>query len=117
MIFEPSPHEWAMVPAHMHDGIRNYVQHGIPGGSFLDACLKNDLWQACNRADNINAYQLQNIMRFLDQHAPQGCWGSREKVEQWIKLGGLDGILGKRGPDDNDINQDEFFGVRTTEDE
>lgn len=32
------------------------------------------------------------IERYVSKGVPTGCWGSREAYQEWIKLGGMEGI-------------------------
>jgi len=81
-----------MLPEHMRDGMQRYIERGIPPGSFLTAVLENDLMLAVLRADSINRRHLFDLAEFLYSKAPTMCWGSRESVDLWIKMGGLRGL-------------------------
>jgi len=80
------------LPEHMRDAVERYVQHGIAGGSFLTAVLSNRLVQAYGRADEANTAAMQAWAGWLWNDAPGDCWGSPEKVEGWIAIGGLRGL-------------------------
>ena len=79
------------VPPRMMGGLRRYIEHGVPAGSFLMAVVENDLKNAVGRADEENLTNLPAYVYFLYNEAPGGCWGSQEKVERWIGQGGLHG--------------------------
>jgi len=83
------------VPSHLHEGLQRYVVHHIPTGSFLLAVLSNDLREACARADTHCQSRIWNIVYFLVNYCPLGCWGSTEHVRAWLenrpRLGGLMG--------------------------
>lgn len=81
------------LPEHMRAGFRRYIEHGIPGGSFMDAVLSNDLIGAMETADEINRERLFDTCVFLLNQAPAGCFGSPERVSKWIKDGGINGIM------------------------
>lgn len=81
--------DWDLLPEHMHDGMQLYVERGIEPGGFMMAVLCNDLRGACERADAINRHKIFNIVAFLYNCVPAGCWGSPEKVQVWIDKGGL----------------------------
>lgn len=83
---------WNLVPEHIRDGIRLYVERGIPPGSFLQAVICNDLREACGRADDINRSRLFQIVQFFYLDTPSGCWGSSKHYSDWIKRGGLTGL-------------------------
>ena len=69
----------------MHDGYILYLLHGYQPGDFLTAVLRNDLREACGRADDMNARALMQHVRFLYNCAPASCWGSREQVRDWMR--------------------------------
>lgn len=87
------------IPNHMHEGLRSYIEHHVPPGGFLRAVLENDLKEACGAADEKNQKALYSYILFLYNHAPSACWGSPDKVAEWLKrpdaempLGGADFI-------------------------
>lgn len=82
------------VPEHLHDGLADFIMHGIRTGSFLEACISNDLKEACSRADTTCRYALVEIISFLYNDAPSPCWGSPKHYEDWIGQGGLFGPRG-----------------------
>jgi hypothetical protein len=77
---------WYGIPERMRGGIERWIEHGIPPGDFLTAVLKNDLMEACGRADDENRHLLFNYMQFFYNEAPPNCWGSPENYEHWSKL-------------------------------
>ena len=80
------------LPEHMRDGMRLYIERGIAPGSFLRAVLSNDLMGAMGRADDVNLKALPAYGRFLYNEAPSLCFGSPEKVADWIKRGGMNAV-------------------------
>ncbi len=79
----------SLIPEHMRDGMKLYIERGVQPGSFMEAVLCNDLREALGRADHINRHALFNIVSWLFSYAPSDCWGSPEKYTQWIKQKGL----------------------------
>lgn len=61
-----------------------YVKEKIPTGGFLYAVLTNDLFEAVGRADIQNRHALFEICRYIYNELPLGCWGSVEKVSNWL---------------------------------
>ena len=81
-----------LIPDHMHDAVIRYVEDGIEPGGFLEAVLCNDLKGAVMRADAINKARLFNWVEFVVWELPASCQGSVEKYQNWIAMGGLNGI-------------------------
>jgi hypothetical protein len=86
------------LPEHMRDTFRLYIEKGIPPGSFTKAVLSNDLMGAMRRADHINRARIFDTCAFLEVEAPIGCYGSPERVSDWIKRGGISGDLERAEP-------------------
>jgi hypothetical protein len=81
----------------MMPAIRAYVEdHRVPG-HFLQAVICNDLRGAIDRADEENLANLPAFVGYFYNEAPSGCWGSKEKMKAWEKLGEE-----KREEDDQD---------------
>ena len=76
-------YDYSKLPEHLQDTMQRYVEHGIEGGHFLKAVLSNDLQGAVNHADSTNIKLLPDIIKWLYNEVPLGCWGSTEKVENW----------------------------------
>jgi hypothetical protein len=72
------------IPQGMHDGIIHYVFHHLPGGSFLNAVLTNNLREAASRADETNKPLLAQYVYFFYNYAPMSCWGNEEVVAEWL---------------------------------
>lgn len=66
------------IPFYMWEGIDRYLQWGI-AGDFLAAVVSNDLYGACNRADDTNKDLLWNYVNLMYNEFPSDIWGSREK--------------------------------------
>jgi hypothetical protein len=69
--------------------IENYVGKGIPPGGFMEAVFCNNLKEAVAHADMWNQECLVDIVKFMYNKAPSGCWGSKENMLNWIEQGGL----------------------------
>ena len=81
-----------LIPEHCREGVINYLERGIPTGSFLTAIFSNNLVESYLRADNINIEHIKDYVNFLYNYAPSypfRSWGSKETVQAWIKSGGL----------------------------
>jgi len=73
------------------EGIVRFVIDGLRPGDFLQAVLRNDLQQAFARADLENLRDLKEIAGFVFMRVPLPCYGSKAKVDRWIKQGGYRG--------------------------
>ncbi len=71
------------------DALRRYVEHGYPTTQFLTAVLENDLMEAIVRADDDNLDALEAYCAWLRTYAPSACYGSADRVRDWIAAGGL----------------------------
>ena len=82
------------IPAHMHDGVIRFVMQGRAPDTygFLYAVLSNNLIKAFAKADSANLDALQGWTRLLHNDLPHNCYGSPEKVDEWAKYGGLEGM-------------------------
>ncbi len=82
----------SQIPEYMKGGLLRYLLRGIPPGSFLTALLSNDLRRTFERADDHNQRAVLDYIKFLYNDAPGQVWGSPSKVNDWIALGGWDGL-------------------------
>ena len=73
------------IPERMHGALIRWVIYRIPPGHFLSAILKNDLREAVSRADDENVGILHQWVRFLHNHTPSECWGSKEVFDRWVE--------------------------------
>ena len=76
---------YSLIPAHMRYGVEMYLEKGQRPGDFLLAVLENKLAESVARADNTNLNHIIEWAKFLYIEMPATSWGSKEKVEQWIK--------------------------------
>lgn len=72
------------IPEHMMESIRRYVDHGIKPGSFLEAVICNNLYKAIAHADSVNIHQLPAYAAYFYNETPFFCWGSRERMVEWM---------------------------------
>ncbi len=66
------------------DALANYFERGLDPGSFVMACLMNDLALAVSRSHPINIRSIGHVGLWLVQRAPRGSWGSPEAVAGWL---------------------------------
>ena len=76
---------YSLIPAHMRHGVEMYVEKGQRPGSFLSAIFENNLVESVARADSTNQIYIIAWAKFLYAEMPATSWGSKEKIEEWIK--------------------------------
>ena len=79
--------EYEMIPIRFVIGLLNYSIHRMRVGSFLTACLENNLHQALSRADQQAQLIIPVIMQFIFQELPSDCWGNSVRVKEWLEEG------------------------------
>ena len=72
------------VADHMLDSLKRYTEKHHPVGDFLTAVLENNLSEAVGKADDYNLINLPAFVGYLYNEAPSECWGSKEKVKEWL---------------------------------
>lgn len=76
--------DYSELPELLQEGMRNYVEHRLMPGGFLQAVLSNDLTTAALTADDINRPRLADIAEWCYDELPIACWGDPEKVSRWL---------------------------------
>tara|TARA_R110002020_G_scaffold135552_2_gene302720 strand:+ start:8608 stop:8979 length:372 start_codon:yes stop_codon:yes gene_type:complete len=74
---------YSTVPERTLEALDNWAKSGQPPGGFVAAVLENDLADSVRRADSRNSAALVDIVRYLINELPRGCWGSFDKVASW----------------------------------
>jgi len=82
----PNESDWQLIPEHIRESVKNYIEDGCPVGDFLQAVIRNELCEAVGRADSINRNRLYDIIYFFYNFAPGACWGSPEKMQAWMEM-------------------------------
>ncbi len=88
---------YSILPLHMQEGMRLYLERGIPTGDFLHHILSNNFVAAGYQADDINQKCLWNYCRFLYNECHPLSWGKEETVWTWLKHQGFVGLEVKEG--------------------
>ncbi len=83
--------DYDLVPPHLRNGMREYIQRGQVPGHFLQAVIANDLNDALSHGDEESLIFLRVLTAWLYNDAPGGSWGSRGILNAWSRLGGLEG--------------------------
>ncbi len=78
-------YDYENIPKLLMEGLTRYVEDRVPTGSFLRAVLENDLHQACMTGTAASLIHMPALSRFIYNETPEECWGSKEKVEAWLK--------------------------------
>lgn len=84
-----------LLPEHIREGMRLYIEHGVLPGGFLEAVIENNLVESFARADDINLERMFYIAKFVYAEMPMKSWGSKEKMITWHEHGGMNGLLKK----------------------
>lgn len=76
---------YSLIPEHVRPRMKRYLERGLRPGEFVVAVLENNLVQSVCRADRVNLAQIVEWAKFLYNEMPMESWGSKEKVNAWIK--------------------------------
>ena len=80
--------DWKPIPSHLQSGLQAYIETGRPTGGGLRAILEDRALSYClARLDDEVKPRVFDVVRFLFNNAPNHCWGSEEKVENWLEAG------------------------------
>jgi len=71
------------IPERMVESIELYVNHGILPGDFLGSVICNNLKNSVANADEENMKNIPAYVYYFYNYAPNGCWGSYEKMINW----------------------------------
>lgn len=81
--------KYNMLPKHMQESTRAYIEHGIKPSGFLYAVLTNNLVEAAMRADHVNQMYLFQWADWLYNECPTVAWKTEENISNWIKQKGM----------------------------
>jgi hypothetical protein len=87
--------DWDLIPHHMIQPTKDWVEHGWSPGGFLSAILEHDFYDAIFQADGENQTRIVQWAQFLAWFLPSACHGSPEVVRKWKAQGGLRGLEDK----------------------
>lgn len=73
------------IPTNLLVALYNWGKFGYDCGGFLTAVLGNDLVGAVSRADHISIKLIPDIVKYIYNELPTGCWGSPETVKRWAE--------------------------------
>ena len=70
------------------EALKNYFLYAFQPGSFLTSLLCNEsVVDVYRRADHWNKDIIGKYISWLDEVAPEGSWGSADKVKSWLNKG------------------------------
>ena len=78
------------LPSHLKDVVHGYVYEGLRPGHFLTCVITNDLFGAVARADENSAQYLTHIVKYFYNKLPGKCYGSKERMEEWLSMNELE---------------------------
>lgn len=76
--------EYSRIPEQILRSIYGYVEYRQATGHFLNAVLTNNLYDAIARADKESLAALREIVTFVHMEVRSDCYGSKEKVQDWL---------------------------------
>lgn len=77
--------DYKRLPAHLHAGMKRYLEEGEMPGGFLTAALSNNFVDAMAQADAECTKSIHEICKWLYWECPAPAWGSLEKMRGWCK--------------------------------
>lgn len=77
-------YDWPSIKESTIASLLRYRDSRVPTGDFLRAVLENNLSSAFAHADAENMSAMRDIVAFCRNELPSLCWGSPEKVHDWI---------------------------------
>jgi len=76
--------DYEKIPLTTIESLHQYIDHHLPVGGFLSSVLSNNLVDAFARADSNNQSALLELITYCHWEIPSQCWGSEEKVRNWL---------------------------------
>lgn len=76
------------IPRRMKRALLDYICARRRPGGFLQAVFADRLSHAVGQADLENRRALPTYVRFIYNHVPSECWGSREAIDEWTSNNG-----------------------------
>lgn len=81
--------DYADLRPQLKESLDRYAKDRRRTGGFLQCVLENNLFEAVSRADATSVEQLPLIVRYIYNELPIACWGSAERVGNWLKSSGF----------------------------
>ena len=80
------------IPGEYVGSLERYMADGLPPGGFMLAVLRNDLFCAVNRADDVSTLLLPQLVKLIYGYLDSALWGSEEHVDNWMYHDGYRGL-------------------------
>ena len=74
---------YTKIPPNILEALNMWAIRGQRTSGFVEAVLRNDLYGAVAAADAESLAAIAPIMAYVCNRLPSGCWGSRERVDEW----------------------------------
>jgi hypothetical protein len=75
---------YELLPEDYRGVMRRYIENRLDPGTGWQLILAHDLAAVCYCDDSL-AHNAPLIFRWLHNHAPSACHGSKEKIEEWLR--------------------------------
>lgn len=81
---------YSLLPENLQDGMKRYIEDGVPTGDFLRFCLENRLVEAVGQASTRHWNYIFSVCDFLynelpDPERPESPWGTKEAVKNHLE--------------------------------
>ena len=88
----PPTNEYKRLPEWLRQELTLYLVEGNSFISdFLEGALTNNLMKVCEHGDEEAMKCLKDLTLVIYNRLPGICWGSKETVAAWKKIGGWNG--------------------------
>jgi hypothetical protein len=77
--------DYSTLPPHVQGEVKRYIAQKMEPGHFLKTVICNDLKGAIAHADSQTLVYTPDIVRWFYNKAPSACWGSPDKMRDWLK--------------------------------
>lgn len=91
-----APEYTKKIPAPVLHAIQRYAATGTGTGHFVDAVMRNDLFDAVALADGESLAAFREIIWYVYNHLDSRCWGPKHvesvEVDKWRDNQGMVGL-------------------------
>lgn len=91
-----APEYTKKIPAPVLHAIQRYVAMGASTGHFVNAIMRNDLFEAVAHADAESLAAIREIIWYVYNHLDGRCWGPKQvnspEVTEWQGRQGMVGM-------------------------